>query len=207
MSKILAILGAGELGKQIAHFAINDLHYSKVVFYDDYSTQSNVQGKSDALIKDYSENKFNELIIGIGYHHLEARKEKYETFKGKIPFGTIIHSSSWIDDSATIGKGCIIYPKCTIDKNVIIGDNTILNLNCTIAHDTKIGPHSFFAPSISVAGFCLIDEQCFLGIATVISDSVLINKNIKTGAGTVIVRNIDQPGLYAGIPSKKIDKK
>lgn len=207
MSKILAILGAGELGRQIANFALNDLHYSKVVFYDDYSIEIDVQGKSDALLKDYSENKFNELIIGIGYHHLQARKEKYETFKNKIPLGKIIHSSSWVDNSATIGEGCIIYPKCTIDKNVTIDDNTILNLNCTIAHDTKIGGHSFFAPSVTIAGFCVIGEQSFLGVGTVITDSVKISSNIITGAGTVIVKNINEPGLYAGVPSKIIDKK
>ena len=35
MNKILAILGAGELGRQIANFALNDNHYNKVIFYDD----------------------------------------------------------------------------------------------------------------------------------------------------------------------------
>ena len=34
MSKVLAILGAGELGKQVANFALQDGHYDKVVFYD-----------------------------------------------------------------------------------------------------------------------------------------------------------------------------
>lgn len=207
MSKILAILGAGELGQQIANFAISDGHYSKVLFYDDFSAESNVQGTSNALISDYSESKFSELIIGIGYHHLQPRKEKYEALKGKIPFGKIIHSSCWVDASAVIGDGCILYPNCTIDKNVIIDDNTILNLNCTIAHDTKIESHSFLAPSVTIAGFCTIGEQSFLGVGTVISDSITINSNIKTGAGTVVVKNLNQPGLYIGVPSKIIDKK
>ncbi len=34
MNKTLAIIGAGHLGQQIAHFAIEDNHYSKVVFFD-----------------------------------------------------------------------------------------------------------------------------------------------------------------------------
>ena len=206
MSKILAILGAGELGQQIANFAVSDGHYSKVLFYDDFSAESNIQGKSEDLLSDYSQNKFSELIIGIGYHHLQPRKEKYEAFKDKIPFGKIIHSSCWVDSSARIGDGCILYPNCTIDKNVIIDDNTILNLNCTIAHDTKIGSHSFLAPSVTIAGFCSIGEQSFLGVGTVITDSVTINSNIKTGAGTVVVKNLSQPGLYIGVPSKIIEK-
>ena len=33
MNKTLGILGAGELGKQLANFALNDKHYEHVVFF------------------------------------------------------------------------------------------------------------------------------------------------------------------------------
>ena len=33
--KTLGIIGAGDLGKQIAYYAINDHHYEDVVFFDD----------------------------------------------------------------------------------------------------------------------------------------------------------------------------
>ena len=35
--KTLAIIGSGDLGQQIAHYAISDGHYEKVVFFDDFS--------------------------------------------------------------------------------------------------------------------------------------------------------------------------
>lgn len=204
MSKILAILGAGELGKQIANFAITDKHYKEVLFYDDSNTDSHVKGTSESLLKDFNDKKFDELIIGIGYNHLEARKKRYEYFRDKIPFGKIVHSSSWVDVSAKISEGCIIYPKCTIDKNVQINANTILNLNCTIAHDTSIGAHSFLAPTVSVAGFCTIGNGNFIGIGTIIKDTVTLSDFVQTGAGTVVIKEIKETGIYVGNPARKL---
>jgi sugar O-acyltransferase (sialic acid O-acetyltransferase NeuD family) len=204
MNKVLAILGAGELGKQVANFAIKDNHYDKVCFYDDFSVGEEIKGNTNDLVNDFNKNFFDELIIGIGYNHLKVREEKYISLKDKIKFGKIIHSTSWVDESAAIEEGCVIYPKCVIDKNVIIKYNTILNLNCTIAHDTILGSSCFLAPSVSIAGFCSIEKECFIGINTSIKDDIDIVSETTTGAGTVVVKNIVKKGLYYGNPAKFI---
>ena len=204
MNKVLAILGAGELGKQIANFALNDNHYSKVYFYDDFNINEEIKGNTDRLISDFNNNLFDELIIGIGYNYLKAREEKFMLLKNKIKFGKIIHSTCWIDPTANIEEGCVIYPKCVIDKNVTIKHNTILNLNCTIAHDTIISSSCFLAPSVSIAGFCSIEKECFLGINATIKDNINIVRETIIGAGSVVVKNISIKGIYVGNPIKKI---
>ena len=204
MNKILAILGAGELGQQIANFAINDNHYSDVYFYDDLNDGKQIKGYTIQLIFDFENNLFDEMIIGIGYNHLKAREEKFNFLQKKIKFGRIIHSTSWVDKSATIEEGCIVYPKCVIDKNVIIKHNSILNLNCTISHDSTIASSCFLAPSVSIAGFCTIGSECFLGIGTTIIDNINIVDQTAIGAGTVVVKNIIKKGIYVGNPAKLI---
>src|SRR5688572_18723118 len=103
--KTLAIIGAGDLGQQIAHYALSDGHYEKVVFFDDFTSEKiinncEILGKTDSLLVTYKKHQFDELIIGVGYKHLKKRKELYERFKGEIPFGRVIHSSNWIDATA-----------------------------------------------------------------------------------------------------------
>lgn len=203
MNKTLAILGAGELGKQIANFAINDNHYSNVFFYDDFNTGKEIRGNSSKLLEDFNNKQFDEVIIGIGYHNLKAREEKYQVLKNTVKFGKIIHSTCWVDNSAYIEEGSVVYPKCTIDKKVIIRHNTILNLNCTIAHDTIIGSSCFLAPAVAVAGFCNIGDECFLGINTLIKDNINIVSETITGAGTVVVKPINQKGTYLGNPNRQ----
>lgn len=204
MNRVLAILGAGELGKQIANFALNDNHYTKVCFYDDINIGEEIKGNTNDLIADYNNNLFDELIIGIGYNHLKTREVKFDFLKNKIKFGRIIHSTSWVDESANIEEGCVIYPKCVIDKNVHIKHNTIVNLNCTIAHDTVIGKSCFLAPSVSIAGFCSLESKCFIGINATIKDNINIVSETSIGAGAVVVKNSSKKGLHVGNPAKFI---
>lgn len=207
--KTLAIIGAGHLGQQIAHYAIVDKHYGEVVFFDDFSTDQEVNeipvlGKTNAILAAFQSKQFDELLIGVGYKHLAVRKEMFDTFSKQISFGTLVHSSAWVDSSATIEHGCVIYPGCVIDAKVIIGANTILNIGCTVAHDTKIGKHCFLSPSVAIAGFATIGEQSIIGINATVIDNIKIAAKTQIGGAALVIRSIDKSGLYVGNPAKFI---
>lgn len=207
MKKILAIIGAGELGLKIANHAINDKHYKKVVFFDDYATDKtlneyNIIGKTDILLNEFEKQTFDELLIGIGYNHLDARKKFYDKYCDQIPFGKIIHSTAWVDNKASVGAGCVVYPNCCIDINATIKANTIVNLNSLIGHDATVGKHCFLSARVALAGFVEVNEECFLGINTTVIDNVKVGSNIHLGAGTVVIKNIDKPGIYVGNPHR-----
>ena len=209
MMKTLAILGSGDLGQQIAHYALTDGHYDAVVFFDDFNENTAVNGckvlgKSTAIETAYANHLFDVLLIGIGYKHLAVRKQLFEKFSSSIPFGTLIHSSSWVDASAIIEKGCVIYPGCLIDAKAIIQANTILNIGCTIAHDTIIGSHCFLSPRVAVAGFVSVATECVLGINATIIDAITLVEKTQLGGGTTVIKNIEKSGLYVGNPAKFI---
>ncbi|PBJ13878.1 acetyltransferase [Flavobacterium sp. ACN6] len=207
--KILAIIGSGDLGQQIAHYAISDGHYQKVVFFDDYNNEISINGysivgNSNAIVDAFSMNIFDELIIGIGYKHLSIRKALFEKFENVIPFGKIVHSSSWIDKTATVRDGCVIYPSCIIDASAIISNNTILNIGCTVSHDTIVGKHCFLSPRVALAGFINVEEMCILGINSTVIDNIHIVSETKIGGGTVVIKSINEAGLYVGNPHRLI---
>jgi sugar O-acyltransferase (sialic acid O-acetyltransferase NeuD family) len=209
MKKTLAIIGSGHLGQQIAHYAITDKHYANVVFFDDWTTEKSINGftilgKSENIEAAFQKNAFDEIIIGIGYKHLAVRKSVYEKFAGKIPFGTVVHSSAWVDGTATINSGSVIYPCCTIDAHAVIDNNTILNINCSIAHDTSIGKHCFLSPRVAIAGFVTVQEQCVIGINATIIDNLTIAAQTQIGGASVVIKNIETGGLYVGNPLRFI---
>jgi sugar O-acyltransferase (sialic acid O-acetyltransferase NeuD family) len=209
MSKILAILGSGHLGQQIAHYAISDKHYDEVVFFDDFIDLDEVSGHkvigTILEVEEAFQNKmFDELLIGIGYKHISVRKELFERFNYKIPFGKLIHSSSWIDNTAIIKEGVIIYPNCCVDAYSIVDSNSILNICCSIAHDTNIGKHCFLSPRVAIAGFVSVEELCIIGINATIIDNINVVSQTQIGAGAVVVKNIVTKGLYVGNPAKFI---
>lgn len=207
--KTLAIIGAGDLGKQFAYYAIEDNHYQKVVFIDDYALESfrndiPIIGKINEIEVLYKENCFDELVIAIGYKYLKEKKEIFQSFESIIPFGKIVHSTAWVDPSAEILAGSVIFPNCSIDLGVIISENTVLNNGCTISHNSVIKRHCFLSPRVAIAGFVNIGEQCVLGINSTIIDNITIEKETQIGSGTVVIKNIDKKGLYVGNPHRFI---
>lgn len=205
--KRLAIIGSGDLGQLIAFHASNDNHYAVVGFFDDFVEVGVLQmgvpviGKTADLIEQYKQDKFDCIMIGIGYKHMTVRKSVFELLNGVVPFGKVIHSTAYVNSSSKLGNGVFILPNCTIDKNVEIGDNVLLNTATVIAHDSIIDSHCFLAPAVNVAGKVYINECCIIGIGSTIIDNIKINSNIQIGGGAVVIRNLIKSGLYIGVPA------
>lgn len=204
----IAIIGAGELGKLVAHHAINDSNFTVVGYYDDFKEANfngfPLLGKINDAFLDYTSNKFEQIFIAIGYAQMAARKHYYKKFKSKIPLANIIHTSSYIDISCQIGEGVFILPGCTLDFGVEIKDNVVLNTGITIAHHTKIGTNTFVAPAVQMAGLINIAENCFIGIGATIKDCINIGKNSIIGAGAVVLKDTSENSTSIGVPAKEI---
>lgn len=206
--KRIAIIGSGHLGQQIAYHIHQDTEDKVVAFFDEFQEKGSlvnkipvIGGNSDAL-KEFANNSFDEILIAIGYKHIDFKKRIFEELKDKIPFYTFVHSSVYVDSSAKIGQGSVIYPCCVIDQKVEIGENVLLNVSCTIAHDTKIGSNSFLSPSVAIAGFVNVGEQCIVGINSTIIDNINIVPKTQIGGGTVVINDIEKSGLYVGNPAR-----
>lgn len=206
----LAIIGSGDLGQLIAHHVIADKHYQFIGFFDDFRKAGETIGHGIILggITEaeqlYRNGVFDCLMIGIGYKHPDFRKQCYETFASKIPLGKLIHSSCSIDPTASIGDGSVLLPGCVLDSGVVVEENALLNTGCIVAHDTHIEKHSFLGPGVVLAGFITIGEGCFVGVGTTVIDNITIAPQVQTGGGSVVTRNLSEPGLYVGVPAKKV---
>ncbi|MGM9809355.1 MAG: NeuD/PglB/VioB family sugar acetyltransferase [Paludibacteraceae bacterium] len=208
MNERIAIIGAGELGQQIAHLGLKN-NYHVVGFFDDVCTSNKVMGlpvygtlnEIDAFA-----HTFDKLMIGIGYKHFDARKQLYLSLSTKYSFATIIDKSAHVDTTASIGEGCIIYPNVTIDKEVVIGCNVLLNLSCNICHNTYIGAHTYISPAVNIAGFVQIGECNFIGIGSTIIDNITISSNVVIGANSLVIKNLNANvgGVFAGVPIRKL---
>lgn len=208
--KRLSIIGAGELGLQVMHYAELTGTYKVVSFIDDNYIGNMINsvpvlGGINDITHLYTEGNFDEIFIALGYTLLEKRKKVYENLKEQlIPIATIISPNVYIDSTSSIGEGCFLFPGVIVDKNVRINPNVILNLGCVVAHDSNLMSHSFFAPSVTIAGFSNIGQKCFIGCNSTIIDNIRICDDIIIGAGSLVVKHITEPGLYYGVPVKKI---
>jgi sugar O-acyltransferase (sialic acid O-acetyltransferase NeuD family) len=206
----LAIIGSNDLGKLIAHHAANN-GWKVAGFFDnrkavgtDIENYGKVLGNVDGIEDLFHNQVFDHIMVGVGYTQFKYRRSVFEMFKGKIPFANLIHKSSYVDSSVSLGEGIFMLPGCVLDMNVKIKDNVLLNTGCKIAHDSSILDHSFIGPGVTIAGNVVVDECCFLGVGSTILDNVHIPSATLIGGGAVVIKSIDRPGTYVGVPAKRL---
>ncbi len=203
-SKRVAIVGAGDFGRSLQRQLADIPEYSVVGFFDDSeSTSPALLGSIDAALSTDCREKYDELIMAIGYRHLEFRQQLFERFQHSgIKWATVVHPLASVAASATVGQGAIVSAGCVLDVGVSIGANTFVNIGCVIAHDSSIGAHTFLGPSVNVAGFVVTGERCFIGIGTTIIDNQRLGDGCQTAAGAVVTREVGPSELVAGVPAK-----
>lgn len=206
--KRIAIIGAGLLGKQIAHYISTDQGYDPIGFFDDHvkiaSGDVILLGTVNDVQAQYDYGVFDQLVIGIGYAHSAYRWQCFERFWPRIPFLTFIHSSCWIDTTATIGAGSVLMPRCSVADNCTLGNNVVLQIGCSINHHSKIEANTFLGPGVTLAGCVTVGRDCFLGVGSVLIDSINLVSGVQTGGGAVVTQSLSHAGLYVGVPAKKI---
>ncbi len=127
----------------------------------------------------------------------------------KLPKETIyfsyIHPTALIlDDNISIGSGCFIGAYCILTTNITMGDHGILNRGVQIGHDTKIGTYFSAMPGSVVSGNVVIHDCVYLGTNSSIKENTSIHSLSTIGLNSGVVKNIEEPGVYGGVPAKKI---
>jgi acetyltransferase-like isoleucine patch superfamily enzyme len=121
---------------------------------------------------------------------------------------------------ASIGDNCFVGPFVEIQKDVKIGANT------------KVQSHSFICELVTIGDYCFIGHGVMfindlfseggpaqgnksLWKSTLIGNKVSIGSNatilpvkicnnVVIGAGSVVTKDIVEPGIYVGNPAKKV---
>ena len=64
------------------------------------------------------------------------------------------------------------------------------------------GPYS--APGAKISGNCEIGECVYFGTNASVRQKIKICDNVIIGLNAGVVKNINEPGVYAGVPVTKI---
>jgi len=199
--KSIIIFGAGGHTKGIIDL-IKDLNqYTIIGIYDD-----NKEGDLDGIpilgkIDDNIIKNSDEYIIGIGNDNI--RKIIYERFYN-LPWAILIHPRSIVSKRAVINSGSVVFAGAVIQTGVNIGKQCIINTNCNIDHESIVSDFTSICPGVTICGNVIIGELTFVGANSTIIQGKSIGKNCIIGAGTVVIRNVDDYCKVVGNPSRNI---
>ena len=192
-----ALIGAGGFAREIKA-QMGD--YTMKCFVDDrYWIENN---EHILPLSQFDPNQY-EVLVAIG--DPRDRFDMIQKLPENTKYFTFIHPSAQIlGNDVTIGKGSIVCAGCIVTTNVKIGDHAHLNLHTTIGHDCEIGNYFTTAPGVKVSGNCKIHDCVYIGTNASIRQKINIHSLSTIGMNAAVVKDIESPGVYAGVPTKKI---
>ncbi|MFP4528473.1 MAG: acetyltransferase [Candidatus Kapaibacterium sp.] len=145
------------------------------------------------------------IVIGIGNPAAISKISQKLKINPNIKFPNIIHPSVIADwERITLGEGNIVCGGNILTTDIRIGSFNIINLSCTIGHDSAIGDCNVINPGSNISGWVRIGGRTMIGTGTKILEKIEIGSDIIIGAGSVVTKNFSEPGVYAGVPARKI---
>lgn len=113
----------------------------------------------------------------------------------KIPqIGSVI-----VEDGVEIGAGTCI-DRGALDDTVI-GAGTIIDNQVQIAHGVKIGKAAIIISQTGISGSAEIGDGCVLAGKVGVVGHVRIASGVVVMGDSVVTKNLDKPGRYAGNPA------
>lgn len=210
MMKDLYIIGAGGFGREVAWLVerINEVKPTWNIkgFIDDDETLWGIKEDNYKVVGGCScLREIEGAYVVCAVASTRARKRIIEKLEdSKIKFASIIDPSVIISNRVKIGEGAIICAGTILTVDIKIGNHVIINPDCTIGHDVAIEDYVTIYPSVNVSGNVSIGECSEFGTGTQIIQGKRIAEDTITGAGTIVVKTIDEAGTYVGSPAKKI---
>lgn len=210
--KKLVIVGAGDFGREVSWVAerINAQTpvWELLGFVDDGAA---VQGRTVdgypvlgpvSWLEAVTEELYVVCSIGTG----RVRKQVMERVLANphLRPAVLIDPAAIVGRNAQVGPGCVVCAGTVLAISSRLEAHAIVNLNCTVGHDTVLEPYCTVHPGSNLSGRVHVGACTDIGTGTKIIQGLAVCPGCTLGAGTVVVRDITEPGTYAGVPARRI---
>lgn len=202
----LIIIGASGHGKVVADIAIKMNKWQSIVFLDDNESTKECLGL-DVIGTVANAINFKdgaEFFVAIGNNAIREKVQE-DLISKKLPLATLIHPNAVIGTEVEVGVGTAIMAGVVINSSTKVGKGCIINTSSSLDHDNLIEDYVHISPGAHLAGTVWIQKGSWIGIGSAISNSIIICGKCIVGAGAVVVKDITSPGVYIGVPVKKIE--
>ena len=202
ITKKLLILGCGGHAKVVTEIA-ESVGFNEF-YYHDINTENNKFLGRDVFHEDIN-HYFGYFFVPIGDNFIRERVTKNFQLNNPNSINkTLIHPSSQISESCSIGEGSVIMPLCVVNSHSQVGSGVIINTHSSIDHDNKIMNFSSIAPGVITGGNVSIGYRTAISLGAIIRNDIEIGPDNVIGASSYINRNITNKKVVYGSPGREI---
>jgi len=201
---ILALYGAGAMGREFKYIADESGAWSEIVFIDDHTSATQLLGCPvcgfHAFRKRYNpEDVRFAITIGEPKFRREAFARVTEAgYRGAL----VVHPSAVISPDAEVGEGAVIAHGAFIGSQARIGKNFYGAKGASIGHDAVIGDHVRVGVGAFVGGHTVIGENAFIGSGAMLKDRIRIGEYSVVGIGSAVFSDVEANTTVMGNPAR-----
>lgn len=202
MSRQVVIIGAGGHGK-VAADIIRCAGDQVLGFLDDgegipdYIAGIPYLGK----IENYVNYPGVSFLIAIG--NAQVRERIAQRLQG-VSWHTAIHPAAVVSGLETsVGEGSVIMAGAVVNPGAVIGSHCIINTCAVVEHDDYLEDYVHISVGARLGGVVRVGKGSWVGIGAVVSNCLNVCERCMIGAGAAVVRDLDEPGIYVGVPARK----
>ncbi len=199
MNKLI-IIGASGHGKVVADIAgLNG--YKDIVFLDDNDRVNECAGWP--VIGKSNDASDGEVFVAVG--NAKIRKRLMDLYSDRIQ-PVLIHPNAVVAKDVSIGIGSVVMAGAIINPGAKVGRGVIVNTSSSIDHDCTVSDFCHIAVGAHLCGTVAVGSETWIGAGATVSNNINICAGCMIGAGAVVIKDIDEPGTYVGVPSRHIEE-
>ena len=199
--KELIIIGASGHGKVVADIARKN-GYEKISFLDDNEALQKCGGY-DVIGRSEDASAYGcDFAVAVGNAKIRRKIMEMLRREGKNT-PTLIHPNAVLAEDVSVGAGTVIMAGAVVNPGAKIGQGCIVNTGASVDHDCTLGDFVHVSVGAHIAGTVEIGDETWVGIGAAVSNNLCVDGGCMIGAGAVVVKNIDEAGVYIGVPARK----
>jgi len=162
----------------------------------------------DELLPELVSLGVNSFVVGLG--SAGDNRPRQHLFELALSYHleplTIVHPKAVCSRWAELGPGAQLFPGSIVNGGTKLGANVIVNSGAIVEHDCVLCDHVHIATGACLASTVYVGEGAHIGIGASIRQCIHVGRNTIVGAGAVVVRDVPDNVIVAGVPAKILRK-
>jgi len=199
----LLIFGAGGHGRVVADAALASGEWLRVLASDrDPARSTGELLPGVALLPAYAATA-SAAAVHVAIGNAASRAKEVELLPAGL-LATVIHPAASVSSHARLAPGCFVAAQAVVAPGAELGVSVIVNHAAVVDHDVVVGAFCHIAPSAVLGGGVKVGERVLVGSGARVLPGLRIGNDIVIGAGAVVVDDLIEPGIYAGVPARRL---
>jgi len=156
-----------------------------------------------------NKDKIEDIVIEADRRNSAVPLLDLKNINARIEPGAIIR------DRVTIGDRAVIMMGAVINIGAVIGEETMIDMNVVVGGRAEVGARCHIGAGTVLAGVVepasatpvVVEDDVLIGANAVVLEGVRIGRGAVVAAGSVVISDVGENQVVAGVPARLIKMK